>query len=303
MEGRPPSESEGFKPPSSEPDEPATPAPGEPAAAGPEAVAPPPEPATYAAPAPPAAESPRYAGWGYRVGAYLTDSGLALCVAILAAIVFGGDDDDTESAIVGIAAIAAWILVTSVAMGVFKGQTVGKRIAGIRVVLNDRPVGFGFSLLRDQVLRVLYLVPLFFIVDSIWAAADSQRQSLRDKMVGTHVVHAGANAARAVAIGVLATVLVAGWIALTVALDSDGGADATPTGTGADEPGYSDLDRQVFIDSCTGEGAQESYCACLFDYIAPRVPYETFNSVESDDPDTWPARLRDTMAAGIDECS
>jgi uncharacterized RDD family membrane protein YckC len=297
MEGRPPSESEGFKPPGQEPGEPTTPA--APAAGGPEAVAPPPEPATYAAPA--EAAAPSYAGWGYRVGAFLTDAGIALCVAILAGIAVGGDDDDAQNAVVGITLVVTWVLVTTVAMGVFKGQTVGKRIAGIRVVINDRPVGFGFSLLRDQVLRVLYLVPLFFIVDSIWAAADGQRQSLRDKMVGTHVVRAGANAARAVTIGVLATVLLAGWIALSVALDSDD--SASPTGTGADEPGYSDLDRQVFIDSCTGEGAQERYCACLFDYIAPRVPYETFNSVESDDPDSWPRRLRDTMAAGIDECS
>jgi uncharacterized RDD family membrane protein YckC len=270
-----------------------------PAGPGPEAVPqwqPPP-----AETAPTEAAAPRYAGWGYRVGAFLTDSGIALCVAILAGIAVGGDDDDTQSAVVGITLVATWVLVTSVAMGVFKGQTVGKRIAGIRVVIQDRPVGFGLSLLRDQVLRVLYIVPLFFVVDSIWAAADGQRQTLRDKMVGTHVVHAGANAARAVTIGVLATALLAGWIALSVVLDTDEPASAT--GTGADEPGYSDLDRQVFISSCTGEGAQESYCACLFDYIAPRVPYDTFNSVESDDPDTWPRELRDTMAAGIDECS
>ena len=267
--------------------------------AGPAWQAPPEQPT-----APAQAEKKPYAGWGYRVGAFLTDAGLALCVAILAALLFGGDDADTQRTIVGLTAFGVWILVTSVAMAVFGGQTVGKRIAGTRVVIGDRPVGLGFSLLRDQVLRVLYLVPLFFLVDSIWAAADGQRQTLRDKIVGTHVVRAGANAARGVAIGVLATVLIVGWITLSVALDSDTSA-GTGGGTrpGADAPGYSELDRQVFIDSCAGEGAEESYCACLFDYIAPRVPYDDFAGVESEDPDTWPRNLRDTMADGIDRCS
>ena len=264
---------------------------------GPAWQAPPEHPTTAAQ-----AEKKPYAGWGYRVGAFLTDAGLALCVAILAALLFGGDDADTQRTIVGLTAFAVWILVTSVAMAVFGGQTVGKRIAGTRVVIGDRPVGLGFSLLRDQVLRVLYLVPLFFLVDSIWAAADGQRQTLRDKIVGTHVVRAGANAARGVAIGVLATVLIAGWITMSVALDSDTSAGGG-TRTGADAPGYSELDRQVFIDSCAGEGAEESYCACLFDYIAPRVPYDDFAGVESEDPDAWPRNLRDTMADGIDRCS
>jgi uncharacterized RDD family membrane protein YckC len=290
MEGPPSSGPGGFRPPGQEP--PSTPA-------GP--VWQSPEQPTVAA----QAEKKPYAGWGYRVGAFLTDAGLALCVAILAALLFGGDDEDTQRTIVGLTVFGVWILVTSVAMAVFGGQTVGKRIAGTRVVIGDRPVGLGFSLLRDQVLRVLYLIPLFFLVDSIWAAADGQRQTLRDKIVGTHVVRAGANAARGVAIGVLATVLIVGWITLSVALDSDAsdGGGGGGTRTGADAPGYSELDRQVFIDSCAGEGADEAYCACLFDYIAPRVPYDDFAGVESEDPDTWPRNLRDTMADGIDRCS
>lgn len=294
MEGPSSSGPGGFRPPGQEQ--------GETQAGGPEAVpawqAPPEQPAVAAQP-----EKKPYAGWGYRVGAYLTDAGIALCVAILAALLFGGDDEGTQRTIVGLTAFGVWILVTSVAMAIFGGQTVGKRIAGTRVVMRDRPVGFGFSLLRDQVLRVLYLVPLFFLVDSIWAAADGQRQTLRDKIVGTHVVRAGANAARGVAIGVLATVLIVGWIALSTGLDSDTAEGGGGPRTGADAPGYSELDRQVFIDSCTGEGADESYCACLFDYIAPRVPYDDFAGVESEDPDTWPRNLRDTMADGIDRCS
>lgn len=168
--------------------------------------------------------SPGYAGWGYRVGAYLTDFGLAVAAASVVNLVAGEGDDGTYGALT---AVVVWLLVTSVAMAVFKGQTVGKRIAGTRVVVRDRPAGFGISLLRDQLLRVLYIIPLFFLVDSIWAAADSQRQTLRDKIVGSHVVRAGANARRAVAVGVLGPALIAAWIALSEVRNSDEPASGT----------------------------------------------------------------------------
>jgi uncharacterized RDD family membrane protein YckC len=246
-------------------------------------------------PPPPGLAAQRYAGWGYRVAAFLTDAGIALFVAILAAVLFAGDDAGTQATVVVLTCVAVWILVTSVAMAIFDGQTVGKKLTGTRVVIQDRPLGFGFSLLRDQLLRLLYLVPLFFLVDSLWAAFDKQSQALRDKMLGTHVVHAGANPGRAALTGALATVLLAGWVALSIVLDRDS--------SGSAQPGYTDLERRTFVQSCQGEGAAASYCTCLYDYIAERVPYETFASVTSDDPNQWPAPLRDAMVAGIDRCS
>jgi uncharacterized RDD family membrane protein YckC len=61
-----------------------------------------------------------------------------------------------------IATIVIWLLVTTGASAVLKGQSVGKRLGGIRVLTRSgHPAGFGTSLLRDQVLRFLYLVPLF----------------------------------------------------------------------------------------------------------------------------------------------
>jgi uncharacterized RDD family membrane protein YckC len=246
---------------------------------------------------PPPAEQPvvRYAGWGYRVAAFVTDAGIALAVATLAGLALGGDDVGTRETVVGLGVVAVWILVTSVAMGVFEGQTVGKRLTGTRVVLGDRPVGFGLSLLRDQVLRILYLVPLFFLVDSIWAAADKQSQTLRDKMVGTHVVHAGATPARGAVAGALATVLLVAWVALSVIRDEGS--------SGSLQPGYTDVERQAFVESCQGEGAAESYCTCLFDYISERVPYDTFASITSEDISEWPAPMREATTAGIEQCS
>jgi hypothetical protein len=57
---------------------------------------------------------PHYAGWGYRVGAFLTDVGLALCVAFLAAIALAGDDEDAQNAAIGFGIVVTWFLVTSV---------------------------------------------------------------------------------------------------------------------------------------------------------------------------------------------
>jgi uncharacterized RDD family membrane protein YckC len=237
----------------------------------------------------------RYAGWWYRVAAYLTDVGIALAFPMALTLAVAGDDPDTQTTVFGITAFVVWILVTSVAMGVFGGQTVGKRLTGVRVVIEDRPVGFGFSLLRDQVLRLLYFVPLYFLVDSLWAAFDKQSQTLHDKMVGTHVVPAGGTPVRAVAAGALATVLLVGWIGLSVLLDRDDSSRA--------RPGYTSLDRRAFVDSCQAEGAAESYCTCLYDYIAERVPYDMFASISSEDIEQWPAPMREATRDGIDRCS
>src|SRR5262245_39685529 len=96
------------------------------------------------APAPPAI---RYAGWGYRVAAYLFDLGIALVVGLLASVLLGREEAD---GITYLGFFVAWFLVTSVAMGIFKGQTLGKHLVGTRVVIDGRPVGFGFfTLLRD----------------------------------------------------------------------------------------------------------------------------------------------------------
>ena len=96
---------------------------------------------------------------------------------------------------------SAWwpgVFVTSAATAVFDGQTLGKRLTGTRVITTyGMPIGFGTSLLRDTFARLLYLVPLFFIIDSVFAVADSNGQTLRDKMVGTYVVRETPSVGRA----------------------------------------------------------------------------------------------------------
>jgi uncharacterized RDD family membrane protein YckC len=114
------------------------------------------------------------AGFGYRVAAFLFDLGLALA-ALTAALLAG-----LSSGAALIAGLAVWVFVTSVAGAVFDGQSLGKRLAGTRVITaRGAPVGFGKSLLRDTLARLLYLVPLFFVVDSVFAAASEDGRTLR----------------------------------------------------------------------------------------------------------------------------
>lgn len=240
-----------------------------------------------------------YAGFGYRVAAYLLDAGVALAAGIVAVLVTGGRESwqtgDGETVFL-VTMVAVWFLVTTVAMGVFRGQTLGKRLAGVRVVQGAGiPSGFGTSLLRDQLARLLYFVPLFFVVDSIWAAASEERQTLRDKMCSTHVVRESGTAGRAWVVALAATALLAVWV---------GGTSAFDAGSG-DEPGegYSDVDRRLFVDGCTSEGGTRRECVCLFEFIASRVPYDDYQAANrTEDLDQWPQRMQDATVEANKSC-
>src|SRR5829696_9845344 len=166
------------------------------------------------------------AGFGYRVAAYLFDLGLALA-ALTAALIAG-----LSTGAVVLAGLAAWIFVTSAASGVFDGQTLGKRLTGTRVVsAHGTPIRFGTSLLRDTIARLLYLVPFFFLVDSLFAAAADDGRTLRDRMVGTYVVRETASAGRAWAVTLPAVALLTVWVV---------GAESANNGPGE---GYTTADR------------------------------------------------------------
>jgi uncharacterized RDD family membrane protein YckC len=240
-----------------------------------------------------------FAGFGYRIAAFLFDAGVALAAGVAVVLAVGGKESwqsgDGEGTF-ALTAFLVWLLVTSVAMGVFKGQTLGKRLTGTRVVqLGGAPAGFGISLLRDQLARLLYFIPLFFLIDSIWAAASEDRQALRDKMVSTYVVREAGTAPRAWGVALGAAALLAVWVAGTSALDAGSG----------DEPGegYSDLDRQVFVDGCQDEGAGRNECVCMYEHITSRVPYDQYEVADrTENTDDWPQPVQDATAKAIDIC-
>ena len=215
------------------------------------------------------------AGFGYRVAAFLFDAGLVLAFLTGAILVDAGGTAEVLVAILG------WVFVTSVASAVFDGQTLGKRLTGTRVLTaGGVPAGFGTSLLRDSLARLLYLVPFFFLVDSIFAAADPYGQTLRDKMAGTYVVRETRSPGRATAVAFAAAALLAIWV---------GG---TSMAGGEPGEGYSSYDHAGFLEGCREEGSSAKRCECLYEYISSRLSHDEFTGVGSDDPDKWPARVR-----------
>jgi uncharacterized RDD family membrane protein YckC len=230
-------------------------------------------------------QPPAIAGFGYRVAAFLFD--LALALAALGAAALAGLSEEVAFAI----AIGAWVFVTSVASVVFDGQTLGKLLTGTRVITAPgRPVRFGTSLLRDSLTRVLYLVPFFFLVDSIFAATDANGQTLRDKMVGTYVVRGAPAPARAWGVALAATALLALYVAGTEVASNEPGE------------GYSSADRSAFMDGCRDEGSTSGRCACLYEFISSRLTHDEFSGVRSENPKTWPSHVRQVADDATTAC-
>ena len=78
------------------------------------------------------------------------------------------------------------------------GQSLGKQIAGIRVVRDGgEPMNYGWSLLRQfVVIHLLFTVLgwIFFgipiLLDYLWPLWDESNRALHDMIVSTHVVRA-----------------------------------------------------------------------------------------------------------------
>ncbi|MVU79167.1 RDD family protein [Nocardia sp. ET3-3] len=150
-----------------------------------------------------------YASWGARVGARLIDSlvvvgpfALLYIIAITAGTskptcttsgYYTSCDSGSMNAlglICSLIGFVAWI-----GTGLFfayqegtTGQTLGKRVAGIRVIreTTGQPLGFGTAILR-------YLaenLTSFCGIGWLWPLFDDKKQTLGDKMVGSIVVKA-----------------------------------------------------------------------------------------------------------------
>ena len=149
---------------------------------------------------------PPYASWGQRFAAILVD-GFILAIPFFAAIVIavllaaGSDpaqDEDISDAW-AIAIFAGWamsivapIVYYTVLHGRPRGQTVGKRLLGIRVVGEDfNPIGYGRAFGRVLISTVFwFLCYVPGIVDVLWPLWDEKKQALHDKVVNTVVVRA-----------------------------------------------------------------------------------------------------------------
>ncbi len=89
----------------------------------------------------------------------------------------------------GIAALLALVVYQIYSVGT-RGQTIGKRLLGIRVVLKDTDVNGGFKanvLKRGLITGLLNFIPGFFIVDSLFIFREDRR-CLHDFIGGTSVI-------------------------------------------------------------------------------------------------------------------
>jgi uncharacterized RDD family membrane protein YckC len=148
------------------------------------------------------------ASWGSRVAAQVIDWIILLIPgAILTAVVVGAalNDDSSWWAIVGAAAISVAIFAAlsllyapllMMRSGARNGQTLGKQMIGITVVRdNGQPLGFGYSALREVVVKNLAvgiasaIIPFIpWLLDNFWPLWDDQNRALHDMAVQTHVV-------------------------------------------------------------------------------------------------------------------
>ncbi|MEU8341606.1 RDD family protein [Actinomadura meyerae] len=114
------------------------------------------------------------ASYGRRLLALFLDWGLSMLVASLLARGLGWEPAERSLWTLAIFGLQAWVLTA------FLGITIGKRIAGIRVVrLDGRPVGLGFGLARAALL--LLVLPALF-----W---DRDYRGLHDRASNTVVVN------------------------------------------------------------------------------------------------------------------
>jgi uncharacterized RDD family membrane protein YckC len=136
----------------------------------------------------PAPTAGRYADWGERVAATLTDG-----VLVLAVVMVGGVLTDLNEAFAGLMALALFATLVSLAwLNGSRGMTPGKALMGLRVVrASDRSLlGGPVGLLRAVLLGLMATVSGGFlaILSLLWPLWGRRRQTLHDKLTNAVVL-------------------------------------------------------------------------------------------------------------------
>lgn len=152
-----------------------------------------------------------YASWGARLGAYLLDGLIAFAIAIVPVVVglvvlLAGATETTDIygnttledtnplgvVIMGIGYLATFVF--SIWNFVFRqgrtGQTLGKKIVGIKVIKerDGQPMGAGLAFGRYLLMAILSTLTCY--INLLWPLWDDKKQALHDKVVSTVVVTA-----------------------------------------------------------------------------------------------------------------
>jgi uncharacterized RDD family membrane protein YckC len=166
----------------------------------------------YSPPAPPPYSPPPFlagsyagvnmpkAGFWIRFVAYLIDgfvlaivaSAIGLPTGLLGAAAGNGNDAASAFAIGG--TCIGWLLIVGIGIAYYVvfwamwGATPGKMVLGLKVISTDGSnLTWGKAILRWIGYVVSQIIP--FEIGFIWAAFDSQKQAIHDKIAGTYVVY------------------------------------------------------------------------------------------------------------------
>ena len=137
-----------------------------------------------------AADEP--AEFGQRLGAFLFDLLLFLIVLMLATFVLSSLSKKSivgsNVMLIAFYSIAVLLFIFNfVVLAARAGQTVGKRLVGIRIVRVDgTPTGYGTVFRRHCVGYILSSLPL--LLGFVWVIWDAKHQGWHDKIAGTTVV-------------------------------------------------------------------------------------------------------------------
>ena len=132
------------------------------------------------APAPTGRASGPRAGFWQRFGAYFIDS-LILAVPTIIIVLI------TSQAVGNLVSIALSLAYFTYYEGGPTGQTIGKKVLGIRVIdfKVGGPIGYGRGLLRTI---ARYLSAIVILLGYLWMLWDPEKQTWHDKIAGTVVV-------------------------------------------------------------------------------------------------------------------
>jgi len=138
--------------------------------------------------------TPRENITGVRIVAAIIDIVLLAVVFGVMAVLFGDSSSDNSSFSLNLSggvAIIYFLIVIGYYVGLesMSGQTLGKKVMGIKVVAIDGPLTVGKVAIRT-VLRIVDGLPFFYLLGVIVVAVSKQNQRIGDMAAGTLVVKA-----------------------------------------------------------------------------------------------------------------
>jgi uncharacterized RDD family membrane protein YckC len=174
---------------------------------------------SYTSPPPPGAGGPLpddllagtrsvvLASYGRRVAAFVVDALIVSAAAVAIMAPLGAGFFAVESGMGVLALVAAFILAVLIIVAVAflyapvlmwqtNGKTVGRMVAGTRVIRMDRrPIGFGLAFVREVLLKVFAvgvastIIPLLpFLLNVLWPLWDEENRALHDFPVDTRTI-------------------------------------------------------------------------------------------------------------------